>query len=175
MHLHVGQATYKVALNADPAWDDPGELSSHLSYNATLDDRVHGNIYFSAKDVKADRLGATALLNQTWYEHPALVPTTWWKDRRPPHAVDRLRRRGSTLTWERGSRDAVSYAVYRFSGHPDRCDVSGSQALVATLRHVDTRTQTWTDPNTTAARGRVTHVVTAVDRLGNESKGERVR
>lgn len=33
VHLHVGQATYKVALNADPAWDDPAELSSRTWYS----------------------------------------------------------------------------------------------------------------------------------------------
>jgi len=181
VHLYIGQATYKVAMNADPAWDDPAELSSHLEYNATFGGVVHGNVYFSGKDVRADRLGATTLLNQTWYTRPALVPVTWWKDHSAPKPVQRLRRRGATLAWERGSRDAVSYAIYRFDGDdhrggPDRCDLADASHLVATQRHVDARQQTWTDPTAANARGRkVTYVVTEVDRLGNESKPARVR
>lgn len=70
----------------------------------------------------------------------------------------------------------MSYAVYRVDGNPDRCDLSDARSLVATLRHVDARRQTWTDPEAATVRGRrVTYLLTAVDRLGNESAPKRAR
>ena len=74
VHLYIGEATYKVGTSTQsPDWSDPAELSDHLAFDSTIPE-VKGNIYFSAKDVRADRLGATSLLNSNWYTRPALGP-----------------------------------------------------------------------------------------------------
>ena len=50
----------------------PGDVGPPLNSNVP---EVDGDIYSSAKDVRADRLGATTLLNGAWYTRVALVPT----------------------------------------------------------------------------------------------------
>ncbi|MHC5906049.1 glycoside hydrolase family 10 protein [Streptomyces sp. S6] len=58
--LHIGEALYKAGDPAQPAaWQDPAELSKHL----TLADRypeVKGHVFFAAREVKGDPIGAFA-------------------------------------------------------------------------------------------------------------------
>ncbi|PWJ26660.1 uncharacterized lipoprotein YddW (UPF0748 family) [Branchiibius hedensis] len=164
-HLYIGQATYKVAANADPHWNDPGELSSHLQFN-TQYPQVEGNIYFSAKSVRADALGASTLLKQQWYSRPALTPATPWLTRRAPRPIRNLRTQGSRLTWLAGSGDTTTYAVYRVVGRPvTSADLADARNLVATVRSSGWVTQ-WTDPAPVAG---ASYAVSALDRLSNES------
>jgi uncharacterized lipoprotein YddW (UPF0748 family) len=56
--LYIGEALYKVGVAGQPAaWQDPGELSRHLTFDADHP-QVRGNVFFSAKEVAADPLGA---------------------------------------------------------------------------------------------------------------------
>ncbi|MFI0774325.1 glycoside hydrolase family 10 protein [Streptomyces sp. NPDC021212] len=58
--LFIGEALYKAGDPAQPApWQDPAELSRHLTLCADHP-QVRGNVYFSAKEVAADRNGAMA-------------------------------------------------------------------------------------------------------------------
>ncbi|SHM48090.1 glycoside hydrolase family 10 protein [Actinacidiphila paucisporea] len=58
VRLYVGEALYKVGVAGQPAaWQDPAELSRHLSFDADHP-QVRGNVYFSATQVAADPLGA---------------------------------------------------------------------------------------------------------------------
>ncbi|RNF86623.1 glycoside hydrolase family 10 protein [Streptomyces botrytidirepellens] len=60
VNLYVGEALYKAGDPAQPApWQDPAELSRHLTLCADHP-QVRGNVYFSAKEVAADRNGAMA-------------------------------------------------------------------------------------------------------------------
>ncbi|GAB2563896.1 glycoside hydrolase family 10 protein [Kribbella endophytica] len=172
VHLYIGQATYKVGTSTQsPDWADPAELSDHLAFNSAIPE-VKGDIYFSAKDVRADRLGATSLLNSTWYTRPALVPAMPSLDSRPPlpvHALKASRTTGGVkLDWRATSKDTTSYAVYRrdlLAG--DWCGDNDARNLVATLRATGGQ-QTWTD--TTAVAGHhYIYLVTALDRTWNQS------
>lgn len=58
--LYIGEALYKAGDPVQPApWQDPAELSRHLTLCADHP-QVRGNVYFSAKEVAADRNGAMA-------------------------------------------------------------------------------------------------------------------
>lgn len=172
VNLYIGQATYKVAQNADPKWAEPGELSSHLDYNTQFPE-VKGNIYFSAVQVKADRLGATTLLNSTWYTRPALRPATPRLDDvagapKPPPLVVRSGAPTPALWWP-GNEDAASYAIYRVpTKSAMSCDLADARNLVAVVPGGD-GIHRWTDP--AAIAGDSTYVVTAVDRADLESSG----
>jgi uncharacterized lipoprotein YddW (UPF0748 family) len=168
VHLYIGQATYKVGTSTQsPDWSDPAELSDHLAFNTTVPE-VKGDIYFSAKDVRADRLGATTLLNNTWYTRPAIIPPMPHLDSRPPlpvHSVraDRLTT-GVRLQWRPTSADTTSYAIYRRDlTAGDRCPDNDARNLLTTQR--DT---TYTDP--TALPGHhYLYSITALDRTWNQS------
>ncbi|MGW3288320.1 glycoside hydrolase family 10 protein [Streptomyces sp. NPDC001002] len=72
--LYLGEALYKAGDPVQPAaWQDPAELSRHL----TLADRreeVGGHVYFAAKDVAADRIGAMARVVADHYQQRAKAP-----------------------------------------------------------------------------------------------------
>ena len=56
--LHIGEALYKAGDPAQPEpWQDPAELSRHLTLCRSLPE-VEGHIFFSAKEVGEDKIGA---------------------------------------------------------------------------------------------------------------------
>ncbi|MGI5424670.1 glycoside hydrolase family 10 protein [Streptomyces sp. CA-179760] len=66
--LYVGEALYKAGDPAQPAaWQNPAELSRHL---ALAEDyaQVRGHVFFAAKDVATDRIGAMAKVVSDHYE-----------------------------------------------------------------------------------------------------------
>jgi uncharacterized lipoprotein YddW (UPF0748 family) len=173
VQLYIGQATYKVELSVqDPAWQDPEEMTNHLFLNRYYP-QVRGDIYFSAKDVRANRLDNMDILQGDHYQHPALIPVTEGVPGQAPKAPKTVLGQagpdGVMLTWRS---QATSYAVYRFDGvrggrHP--CDFADATHLVATVRGDDTSaSQQWVD--TTAVPGSpYAYYVTALDRAYRES------
>lgn len=72
--LYVGEALYKAGDAAQPAaWQDPAELSRHLTL-AKDHPEACGHVYFAAKDLAADRIGAMARVVADHYGKPAMVP-----------------------------------------------------------------------------------------------------
>ncbi|TCC58083.1 glycosyl hydrolase [Kribbella pittospori] len=172
VHLYIGEATYKVGTSTQsPDWADPLELSDHLAFDSAIPE-VKGNIYFSAKDVRADRLGATTLLNNTWYTRPALIPAMPALDSRAPlpvHAVQATRTgSGVQVKWGRTSGDTTSYAIYRrelLGG--DHCPDNDARNLIATVRSSGAE-QSYLDTSATPGT-KYLYSVTALDRLANQS------
>lgn len=74
VRLYVGEALYKAGDPAQPAaWQDPAELSRHLTY-AKKFPQARGHVYFSAKEVGVDKVGAMARVVADHYEKPAGPP-----------------------------------------------------------------------------------------------------
>ncbi|MGW0612479.1 glycoside hydrolase family 10 protein [Streptomyces sp. NPDC002788] len=73
--LYVGEALYKAGDPAQPAaWQDPAELSRHLTM-AGEHPQVRGHVFFAARDVAADRIGAMARVVADHYGQPADPPS----------------------------------------------------------------------------------------------------
>jgi uncharacterized lipoprotein YddW (UPF0748 family) len=69
--LYIGEALYKAGDPAQPAaWQDPAELSRHLTL-ARNHPEVRGHVFFSAKEVAEDRIGAMARVSADHYGTPA--------------------------------------------------------------------------------------------------------
>ncbi|MGW6397556.1 glycoside hydrolase family 10 protein [Streptomyces sp. NPDC055134] len=67
VRLYAGEALYKAGDPAQPAqWQDPAELSRHLTF-AERYPQVNGHVFFSAKEVRADRIGAMARVVEDHY------------------------------------------------------------------------------------------------------------
>ncbi|WP_327587423.1 family 10 glycosylhydrolase [Nonomuraea sp. NBC_00507] len=163
VQLVVGQAAYRAgASGQDAAWQDPAELSDHLTDNRKHPEVV-GDVYFSAKDVKADRIGAITRLVNAHYTKPALHPARG-SAAAPAAPVITSATQGANgvqLTW---SGSGTSYAVYRVAGSPsaaDPCFFADARNLITT-----TRKTTFTDPT---AGGTQTYYVTALNRTHQES------
>ncbi|MGY0057036.1 glycoside hydrolase family 10 protein [Streptomyces sp. LZ34] len=72
--LYIGEALYKAGDPAQPApWQDPAELSRHLTFDRDYP-QVRGNVYFSAKEVAADRNGAMARVVADHYPYRVRPP-----------------------------------------------------------------------------------------------------
>ena len=182
VHLYIGQATYKIGTSPQSEeWlTRPQEMSSHLLYNSTRP-QVDGNIYFSAKDVRANRLDGMGYVQRDWYSHPALVPPMPWLDATAPSKAPKdlsavRSASGTSLRWRAGEGTTVSFAIYRIPVTADRvkagdCRLADATYLVATVRGAAGYT-TWTD--TTPGGQRYTYVITGVDRLWNESIPQQV-
>ncbi|GAA3961619.1 family 10 glycosylhydrolase [Streptomyces marokkonensis] len=72
--LYVGEALYKAGDPAQPAaWQDPAELSRHLTL-AREHPEVRGHVFFAAKDIADDRIGAMARVRADHYARAAGTP-----------------------------------------------------------------------------------------------------
>ncbi|MER5835024.1 family 10 glycosylhydrolase [Streptomyces sp. NPDC002130] len=72
--LYVGEALYKAGDPAQPAaWQERAELSRHLTLAGEYA-QVRGHVYFAARDVAADRIGAMARVVADHYGQPAPPP-----------------------------------------------------------------------------------------------------
>ncbi|WP_327090947.1 family 10 glycosylhydrolase [Nonomuraea sp. NBC_01738] len=162
-----GQAAYRAgASGQDAAWQDPAELSDHLTLNRSRPE-VQGDVYFSAKDIKTDRIGAITQLVTTHYRKPALIPSYGSAAPPPAPAITAATRgaSGVALTWQSGGA-TTSYAVYRVDGTPptaDPCFFADARNLLKL-----TRSTSFTD-TTAAPSGSYTYYVSALGRLGHES------
>ncbi|MFJ8647990.1 glycoside hydrolase family 10 protein [Streptomyces sp. NPDC093546] len=71
VRLYVGEALYKAGDPAQPEpWQDPAELSRHLTLTERYD-QVRGHVFFAAREVRADRVGAMARVVADHYPAPA--------------------------------------------------------------------------------------------------------
>lgn len=167
VHLYSGQAVYKIGSNAD--WSNPEEMPNQIHYNRNFEE-VRGSMYFSSKWFKDNALGFTDRLKNDLYRYPALIPAMPWIDSETPTAPKKPKadheQDGVKLNW-RSTDDETYYAVYRFDGR-GAGSVQDPSHLLGTLRKTAGKTQFFVDH--TAAEGQTyTYVVTAVDRLHNES------
>ncbi|WP_021599214.1 glycoside hydrolase family 10 protein [Actinomadura welshii] len=165
VQLTIGQAAYRVG--ADAAWKDPAELSRHLALNAKHP-QISGDVFFSARDVAANRRGFAARLRDDHYGRPALRPVPARRGGAAPPPVQDTKAapagdgKGVKVTW-RPSKGATSYAVYRVEGERPGCAPVDARRLIA-----DVRGGGIVDPG--AKKGRVyTYYVTAQDRLHHQS------
>ncbi len=72
--LYIGEALYKAGDPAqDARWQDPAELSGHLA-RARLHPEVRGHVFFAARDLAEDRIGAMARVTADHYGRPAGPP-----------------------------------------------------------------------------------------------------
>jgi uncharacterized lipoprotein YddW (UPF0748 family) len=152
VQLYIGQADYRVGEKGP--WRDPGQLDRQLTLNRRY--AVSGSVHFSAKQVRADRLGAVTRYRDHHYAAPALLPPMRRLPAEPPAAPRLLsaRRRApdtAELDWRPGAgRAPASWALYRVAG--------ATAGLVATGR----------TGTTVVAPGAGTYCLSGLDRSGNE-------
>lgn len=175
--LYIGQANYKVAAAGQgPPWHDPNEMSRHLTFNRDYPE-VRGDIFFSAVQVRKNALRHMDIVKAEHYGNPAFTPTPERLVAPGPRqpVITRVARTGDgvRLRWVGTDRRTAAYGVYRVEGDQARCATVDGRHLVATIR-ADHGPTSFVD--TEAAAGtRYTYVVTALDRVHNESRASRPR
>ncbi|MFD9245267.1 glycoside hydrolase family 10 protein [Streptomyces sp. NPDC059556] len=174
--LWIGQAVYKSGTPGQPApWQDGRELTRHLTLNATLPE-VAGDLFFSAKDVRADRVGDFAAMRLAHWRTPVLGPLPARLDSGPLPRRPRVRvhrdagaEGTATLTISSGPTGhgphPFRYAVHRLPDRPGRGPDPREAVLVAVVPG-GSRT-VYTD--STAPEG-CWYVVSAVDRVQRQGR-----
>ncbi|MGW2912885.1 glycoside hydrolase family 10 protein [Streptomyces asoensis] len=72
--LYIGEALYRAGDPTQPAaWQDPAELTAHLEL-AAAHPQVRGHVFFAAKDVRKDPIGAMARVVAEHYRESAQAP-----------------------------------------------------------------------------------------------------
>jgi len=160
--LYVGQAAYRVMkTSTDPAFRKPGELAKHLDENADRPNAA-GDIFFSARDLVANRLHVSDDLTNGPYQAPSLPPALARASGKAPAPVTGARATKSgdktRITWP-VTPGARAYAVYRFTKNPGHCAFADNKHLAAVAG-----TPTYTDDHN---NGR--YYVSAITRTGQET------
>jgi uncharacterized lipoprotein YddW (UPF0748 family) len=172
-HLYIGQAPFQAVEGRMPAFRDANEIPREIKY---LRDnyRVQGSIYFSAASLKKNPLGLADSLKQHFYKLPALPPPMLWLDSVAPHAPQLLKAfltsaKTITLTWQTpvmaaDNEPVYGYVLYRF-GEREEVNINDPSHIL----HIQYDTNTTYDDATAEKGKKYIYVVTAIDRLKNES------
>jgi uncharacterized lipoprotein YddW (UPF0748 family) len=117
--LYIGMAAYRVGSDRYPEWLEPDQIPRQLRINRSMD-KVHGHIFFSAKQLLKNPLGLTDSLSNAYFAAPALLPL------RKGHSLEPLRppvlktvhktKVGMELVWKNTIPAASPgyWVVYRF-------------------------------------------------------------
>jgi uncharacterized lipoprotein YddW (UPF0748 family) len=171
-HLYIGLAAYRINERANPAMRNPDQLPAQIRYSRN-NPRVQGNVYFSSMSLRTNPLGINDSLRNNYYKTPALPPPMLWLDSVAPNAPRQLviakNDAGLVINWQipllANDREAVyGYVVYRFF-EGEKINLSDPRHIIDI--HYNTST---TAVDTNAEKGKnYTYIVTALDRLKNES------
>ena len=171
-HLYIGQGIYRMG---GKGWEDPHELNNQIGLNRT-NSFVHGSMFFSAKIFLQNKNGVNQRMRDI-YPYHALVPPMDWIDAVPPEApvieaASGSQGRGVEITWTNpATADAAYYVIYRFTKE-DNVSLDDPEKIQAIIPRIPYAIQSWTDLHT-RKRTPYTYIVTAVDRLHNESVGSK--
>lgn len=170
-HVYVGHAMFKVKKNIAKRWHNPHELPKQLEMRRNNPD-VHGGIFYSANSFNGNPHQIEELLQNNFHRHSALTPSMPWKDNIPPLAPLNAQisyQNGEThISWEAPKpaadrEKAHHYVIYGFPpGH------SIDIRYPAFIRSIQ-RDTVFIDKEGIQPKG-YRYVVTAIDRLQNESE-----
>lgn len=171
-HIYVGHAAYRAADNTT-GWKDRSQLPRQIRH---LRNNIHiqGSVYFSSKSLVNNLGGFRDSLQYNFYRYKALQPTMSWIDSIPPLVPSNLRAQtlssGISLKWEvpqpaMDGETAYGYVIYRFNeGEP--INLNNAQNMLEII--FDVHRNFYTDQSVRPGLA-YTYVVTAIDRMKNES------
>ena len=172
--LYIGQDVERTVRAADVKNPNINQLPEKLRLQRTLPG-IQGNCLWYSAAVANNTGNILTALEKVYQRYPALVPTMPFKDKIAPKKVKGGKviytDQGRVLVWlPKPARDemqrAVRYVVYRFE-QGERID-TGNPKNIAVI----TAETYWPLPE---GDTKCTYVVTALDRMWNESKGRKVK
>lgn len=171
-HIYVGHAAYRAADNTN-GWKDRSQLPRqirHLRNNP----HIQGSVYFSSKSLVNNLGNFRDSLQYNFYRYKALQPTMPWLDSIPPLAPSNLMAQslssGISLKWEApeialDGEAAYGYVIYRFN-EGETIDLNSARHMLEII--FDLHRNFYTDQSVRQGL-KYTYVVTAIDRMKNES------
>lgn len=172
--LYIGEDVERTVKNADPKNPASHQMPAKFRLHEQLPN-VKGTVLWYAK-AAVDNIGNYGtMLRTVYWKHPALQPEMPWIDKKAPKKVKKLKAvdfgQGPMLMWtapkgKTWKDEAVRYVVYRFA-KGERVDIQDASKIVSI-----TGSTSYELPR---VKDKSTWVVTALDRLSNESKIKKVK
>ena len=172
-HLYIGEDVERTAKSADLHNRNVNQLPAKRKLHVEMGN-VNVTVLWYAKAVVDNVGNYGSLLEKVYWKYPAFVPTMPYIDGKAPKKVRKMKilNMGGrpVLFWKapKGKgwkNEAVKYVVYKFVGG-ERDDISNPSHIVAV-----TTDEFYEIPASDIQPGvKVSYVVTALDRMSNESK-----
>ena len=172
-HVYIGQGAYRVT-EKRAGWNSPSQIPDQIRY-LRKNTRVQGSVFFSSKSLTNNLAGVNDSLRTDFYCYPALQPVMLWLDAIDPNPPQELQAKvlenSVQVNWQTPVKatdgdTAYGYVVYRFDeGEEIRTDQAKN-----ILKISFNASQTSYLDKTVLPDKRYTYVVTALDRLKNESQ-----
>lgn len=170
--LFIGQSVMNTVENADPQHPEMNQLPRKMKLQRAYQ-TIQGSCQWPASSVVENAGRYRDALKTEYHRYPALPPVFEFIDSKAPEKVKKVKPvwtgDGYVLFWtpaatEKEMDKAVRYVVYRFEGK-EKIDLEDPSHIVAI-----TRNPFYQLPYR-KGRTKYRYVVTALDRLHNESKG----
>lgn len=171
-HVYIGQAIFKIGNDKDANWHDPSELLDQIRINRSHQE-ITGSVFFRARFLMENNFKVSDSLKRSFYQYPALVPSMPWKDNLPPYPPNGLKiiktKQRIILKWKApepafDTETASYYVVYRFR-EEEIVDLNNPKHIVSIQKE-----RIYQEKQDFTYLGKYKYVVTALDRLHNESK-----
>lgn len=172
-HLYIGHAPYRITEPNSPAFKRPAELPNQIKFIRT-NPRIQGSIFYSSTSLTRHNHGFTDSLKGKYYTHLALPPNMLWLDSVAPRvpmlfSSQIMEDQSILLNWQTpelaDDKEAVyGYVIYRFDEDTE-VDISISSNILSIKYSSET---TFID-NTALPGKSYSYIITAIDRLKNES------
>ncbi|MEE1884602.1 glycoside hydrolase family 10 protein [Pedobacter flavus] len=174
-HLYIGHGLYLVhngTTKAEAAWALPSQIPDQIRY-IRKNENIHGSIYFSSKSFTTVGRKVADSLKNDFYKYPSLPPQMPWLDDIKPNSPKNfnaeVKSDGVHLKWEKPDKatdgeTASGYVIYRFE-EGEQIDISNARNILKIrFQEFTTFLDTEIEKNK-----RYSYVITALDRLKNES------
>lgn len=172
--LFIGQDVDRTVAKSDPANPSAHQQVRKMNLQRSLPN-IEGSCQWYAKAVVDNKGNYGSMLRQHYHRFPALQPQMPWLDNKRPKKVKKLKgvwtEDGYMLFWTapRAKKEmdvTRQYVVYRFD-KGEKVDLEKAESIVAIT------SQTFVKLPYEDGRTSYTYVVTSLDRLHNESKGNK--
>ncbi|MGF1923376.1 MAG: glycoside hydrolase family 10 protein [Bacteroidia bacterium] len=175
-HLYIGQAAYLVRspyAKGEVAWTVQSEIPNQIRAIRN-NGRAQGSIFFSSKSLSTVAKSLADSLKNDFYKYPALPPQMPWLDEIVPNVPQQFTadalNDGIHLKWlkplkAKDGETASGYVVYRFNEGEKPTITNPKNIIKISFEDFPY----YLDTNVEKGR-RYTYLVTALDRLKNESE-----
>ncbi|MBB6274766.1 uncharacterized lipoprotein YddW (UPF0748 family) [Pedobacter cryoconitis] len=172
-HLYIGQGAYLMNQRMEAAWRIPSQIPDQIRYMRE-NNRVQGSVFFSSKSFSTVARATGDSLRNDLYKYPALPPQMPWLDEIVPNAPQGLAAEavgvGVQLKWAaplkaEDGETASGYVIYRFDEGEKISVVNPKNIIKISFENITS----FLDTGIVKGK-RYTYLVTALDRLKNESE-----
>ncbi len=176
-NMYVGHSLYKINPNSEEiAWRSPLEIERQIEALRQTDN-ISGSIFYSSKHLikRKDVAPLREALKENYYKNYCLMPKMPWIDNKapsPPRTVQFVSSsRGNRIAWQAPFYKNEMDKAYRYIVYKTATDKAKEQLTAENIVTITGDTNYFLPANSKGGY----YMITAIDRMHNESKAEVVK